>query len=135
MSVVVLGGAYARVMAAVRVLAEGHGCDLDVPALRAGEAAVETAERELAEAQRRHQAVEAALRHARGIVASEIADRVAQLRQTYQALNPSDRTATDQDVLIWASARPGHNNSGRLWAQIDERRQWLASWDAALEGR
>jgi len=75
--------------------------------------------------------LEDALRHARGIVAAEVAELRAQLRTVYQALNPSDRTATDPDIAIWASARPRHN-SGRQWAQIAERERWIAAWDAAL---
>lgn len=62
----------------------------------------------------REQRLDAALRHARGIVASEITDLQAKA---------DDGRIRDHRHLPQAR---------RLWAQIEERERWIAAWDAAL---
>lgn len=77
---------------------------------------------------RRYVAIEAALRHARGIMASEIADltRVAMDRA---GLAPDEHAEFERRGRHY----PG-TPTGRAWAQIRERQAWIASWDRALEG-
>lgn len=69
-------------------------------------------------------ALEAALRHARGIVASEIHDRHKYLVQWQTAEFTRPTLSVDE------AAR----KEARMIAQIREREQWIESWDRALAG-
>lgn len=93
---------------------------------------VDDIEQATATAQGRAQTLETALRHARGIAASEVTGLIAAARERFvrvgkHALYPDDAM---RDLL--RGAVPG-SPAGRVWAQIAEREAWIAAWDAALD--
>lgn len=78
--------------------------------------------------------LEKALRHARGIVASEVSSLIGEARDRFIKLAHRHDEYDDQAIRdILKAAQPG-SPAGRIWAQIAERETWIAAWDRALQG-